>query len=203
LAFGGSWLLTLTALLLFSRLVSGSWSFCFCYTAWATAAERTPNLGLWWYLFTVQTPPATMTLIMSMHVLPHVCLPHLAAALPAGIGAALPSGIGAVLSLAVVTAFRPYPTGQDISFSISALAAHLSPAILAHTRRLPAALCALCACVAAARALWQGWLVDASLNANFLYAATLGVGGTQAVLIIDVAAAALRVAGEGRGAERK
>lgn len=193
LAFGVSWLLTGAALLLCSRLASGSWSFFSCYSAWATAAERTPNLGLWWYLFSVQILPATMPLLAAMHVLPHICLPHLVAALPSA------PDLAAALSLNVATAFRPYPTGQDICFALSALAAQLSPHLLARTRRLPAALCVLCACTAAARSFWHGWLVDASLNANFLYAATLGLGGAQAVLVLDVAAAGLRAQQEAGG----
>jgi hypothetical protein len=145
LAFGGSWLLTSTALLLTSRLASGSWAFCYCYAAWATVAERSPNLGLWWYLFSVQILPATTTLLAAMHVMPHICLPHLSASLPSA------PNLGAALSLGVVTAFRPYPTGQDVCFALSVLAAQLSPPLLARTRRLPAALGALYACLAAAR----------------------------------------------------
>ena len=184
--FGASWLLSCSAFLLASRAMAGSWAFLNPYVQWTAVSDVTPNLGLWWYLFSVHRPPTGVPLKTALHVLPHLCLPHLVWALP------LAPSLGATLALGIVTVFRPYPTGQDIWLAAATLVSQVPISLFRRTPRLLVAIAVLCLCFASFRPLVRAWLVERALNANFAYAASLGLGGAEALIFIDLSRTAMR-----------
>lgn len=187
-AVGGWWAAWLVALLLASRASLGSWGWLAgVYKAWLVCADARPNVGAWWYLLAEAFPAQRAALVAALHLLPRLCL------LPLALRLRTAPLLAGCLSAALVLAFAPYPSAPDACFGLALLAAPLSadPSLRAHAVGAPPALALALAALGCLPGLRANWLDRRTLNANFLYAATLLLAACQAWLVFDVASAAL------------
>ena len=173
-------------LLLASRVGLGSWDFVGVYAAWARADDGQPNTGLWWYVLAEAFPPQRPHFVAALHVVPQLCVLPLALRLRGSSPL-----VAACVAAALGCAFRPYPCAPDAVFGLALLGSQLTPGLRRHTQGVPPALVACVAALGCLAPLRAGWLERRALNANFVYAATVGLGAGQAWLLYDVAAAAL------------
>lgn len=95
------------------------------------------------------------------------------------------------LQTGITTLLRPYVAASDIARTLTLYA--MQPAVM---RRL-GALCVmalgttLCALAVLVPAMWAAWVVTASANANYLYAATTALGVWQGIAVVLMLRAAL------------
>lgn len=112
----------------------------------------------------------------------------------------LPPPLALSLQTGITTLLRPYTTAGDLARSCTLYALHCrllqglgAPCLLL----LGTVLAALAVLVPS---MWAAWVVTASANANYLYAATTALGVWQGTVVLLLARAALR-GGKGRKAE--
>ncbi|GAA94264.1 uncharacterized protein L969DRAFT_97413 [Mixia osmundae IAM 14324] len=153
------------ALLAFSRLWLGSWSFMDSYIVFLTVSDLTPTIGLSWYFFIEMFDHfrsffvATFQLHLLIYVAP-VCIklrrdPLYACATIIGIG----------------SLFQSYPSVSDVALYHSLLP--LYPEIMPHLRHPMLTACLLLYATALLKSFHHLWLYAGSGNANFYYASTL------------------------------
>jgi phosphatidylinositol glycan class U len=182
----GTWSACLLAQLLLSYAALRSWDFVGpVYLSWAHAHDSRPNGGAWWYLLSQVLLPARPVFVLALHALPHLCMAPLALRLRRT------PMVGAALSLGVVAAFKPFPTATDQLVAVAAMLAQLEQPLLERARRMPVAVGAMLLGLATGHPLRDRWLEARAFNANFYYVATVVLSAGHALLVCDLAAAAV------------
>ena len=178
--------------------------------AWVDAEPSyvtTPNVGLWWHLFTQAFLPIRPTFVLAMHTLPRLCVPCLALAVlthppptsqtkstPA---IAAPSLRRVALSHVVLTVTKLGPTVPEIILALAFVGSQLDERFLIN-RLLPLACIAIAIAVVTIRSLLLRWFDARELNANFYYAATMLHGTGHLLIAYELSAAPMRNDAEAR-----
>ena len=161
---------------------------------WLSGGSRHASAdgGLWWYLLSLAFGSLRGPFVAAFHVLPRLCIPCLAIALPPS-RPGTPPLLATALAVAILAATKRHPSVPEMVTAIAFVGAQLDSDLLHRCRLLPVATAALVVGTVASRILIAAWLDHHQLNANFAYAATVVAGGGLLVLAYDVAAAALHV----------
>ncbi|TKA48791.1 hypothetical protein B0A49_11882 [Cryomyces minteri] len=177
--------LALTALLILSYLINGSWSFIpATYGTHLLLRDLTPTVGLWWYFFTeiFDSFRAFFLGVFWLHM----------ASYSLGITVRVRGQpLFAVMALlGVLAVFKPYPSVGDTRLFLGALL--LYGHVFELTRYAFPALSSLLYSTFLGPAFYYLWIYAGSGNANFFYAITLVWSLGLSVVLADVIHAVLR-----------
>lgn len=208
----GSGIFVGSAMLLVMASFAMTSSFQFVYACYGTVLmmdKITPNLGLWWYLFTEMfeyfTPfyKGLFNIYGGIFILPITLrfreIPTEEHERPeksqdsidreavdekptTAIGDAF---LAVVLSYFWVSFTKSYPTYGDLAFGLS-LVPIFSSTILPHCRYSLVTAIMLLGCLLLGPIFYYSWIVLGSGNSNFFYSITLFYGGVHISIIMDL-----------------
>ncbi|KAI5970266.1 hypothetical protein CANMA_000618 [Candida margitis] len=182
------YLVSLLLLALASFAFTSSWSFLDnCYLAVIYFKKITPNVGLWWYLFTEMfeffTPfyLGMFNLYSFSFILPIAIRLFESRATPDQGD----SFLAVLLSLLWVSFTKSYPTVGDLGFALSLLPI-FKGTILPYCKMIYVSSMTLVTALILSPIFYYCWIVLGNGNANFFYSINLIWGGVHILILMDL-----------------
>ncbi|KAI5964250.1 uncharacterized protein KGF55_002192 [Candida pseudojiufengensis] len=184
----GAFATSLAILLYASFVCTGSWLFIDkCYTTVVLFKKITPNVGLWWYLFTEMfeffTPFYTgmFNLYSFVFIIP-ITLRLFEYRKSPKLG---DSFLSIILSMLWVSFTKSYPTIGDLGFVLSILPM-FKDTILTHCKMLFITGMTLIISLILSPIFYYCWIVLGNGNSNFFYSINLIWGGVHLLLLMEL-----------------
>lgn len=178
---------SLAALLLISFALTALPDFLTqCYWSVLVFAKKTPNLGLWWYIFTEMfeffTPlyQCIFNLYSFVFVLP-LTLRFFEHASDRRLG---DSFLAFFLSYLWLSFSKGYPIIGDLGFAIS-MAPIFANTVIPHAKFLSVTALTLITCLLLSPIFYYCWIVLGNGNSNFFYSMSLIWGGVHVLIFLD------------------
>lgn len=167
---------------------TSSWKFVDnCYLAVIYFKKITPNVGLWWYLFTEMfeffTPfylgmfnlySFSFILPIAMRLFESNATPELG-----------DSFLAVLLSLLWISFTKPYPTIGDLGFALSILPI-FKGTVLPYCKLIYVSSLTLVTSLILSPIFYYCWIVLGNGNANFFYSINLIWGGVHILILMDL-----------------
>lgn len=184
---GAIFFMSVTTLLLLSFILSGSQDFLYqCYGNVLFFDKFSPNMGLWWYLFTEMFDyfrplyKGIFNLYHVIFVLP-ITVRFFEKASEPQLG---DSFLAIVMSLTWLSFSKSYPIIGDLGFVLSMLPIFKNT-VIPHTKFMLINTLMLIICLLLAPIFYYCWIVLGNGNSNFFFSMSLIWGGVYVVIFLD------------------
>ena len=184
----GIYICTIALLILISFASTASWQFIDnCYLSVILFKKITPNVGLWWYLFTEMFEFFTPFYIGMFNIYSFVFVVPLALRL---FEYAKTPKLGdsfavVVLTLLWISFTKSYPTIGELGFALS-FATILRGSIIPHCKMIYITGMTLVVSLILSPIFYYCWIVLGNGNSNFFYSINLIWGGVHIMSIMDL-----------------
>lgn len=181
---------TIAFLLFSSFIMTGSWKYLQqCYQVIISFSKITPNLGLWWYLFTEMFESFTCFYLGVFNIYSVIFILPIAVRLfEFSLSPGKPIGdsfLAIIVCYLWLSLTKSYPCVADLAFGFSLLTI-FKDTIIKHCHYGILTILALFVCVLLSPIFYYCWIVLGNGNSNFFYSMSLMWGIIHGLIITDI-----------------